>query len=270
MEDYLMAPTPHSPLSANIEGRIALVTGSTSNIGRMTAFVLAEAGASVVVTGRRSELIESAVETIRSAGGRAHGVVADMARIEDIDRLFDETMRVFGPLNILVNNAGTRDTHGSPLEFDDARVRKILDVDLVAPILCSLRATRVMAQNGGGVIVNVTSVGGSVRAHDNNLIYDIAKGGLDAMTRALAVDLGPHGIRVNAIGPGTTRDTPPEGRGQDLPLRRGGTPEDQAWAILYLVSDAARYVTGQILYVDGGLTSQLRPPEGARSSRGGY
>jgi 3-oxoacyl-[acyl-carrier protein] reductase len=255
-----MLASPSRPLVADLGGRVAIVTGSTSGIGRGTALVLAEAGAKVVVNGRRAHLVESAVREIRAQGGEAHGVVADLARIGEIDRLFAETAAVFGPVRILVNCAGLVDTRGQPLEFTDARVEEILAVNLRAPLLCALRAARVMAAHGGGCIVNVSSVGASQRAHHRNAIYDTAKGGLDGMTRALAVDLGPLGIRVNAIGPASTRELPPEGRGQDLPLRRGGTPEDQAWAILYLVSDAARFVTGQVLYVDGGLIAQLRSP----------
>jgi len=257
-----------SPLRVDLRGRTAIVTGAAGMIGGATARLFAACGATVVASDVDGAGLRRTLDAIDAAGGRAHGVVADLASLADIDRLFAEAARVFDPLHILVNaGAIVWETEGAPLDFDDARVERILAVNLRAPLLCALRAARVMAEHGGGVIVSLTSVGGSQRAHHRNSIYDTAKGGIDGMTRALATDLGPLGIRVNAVGPAATTAEPPLGRGQDLPLRRGGTPDDQAWAILYLVSDAARFVSGQILYVDGGLMAQLRSPEGAPSSQ---
>jgi len=255
------------PLTTDLRGRTAIVTGAGGAIGGATARTLAQSGAQVVATDRRAEPLAAVVDAIVGQGGRAHAVTADMASVADIDRLFAEAQRTAGPLRILVNCAALVDTTGAALDFDDARVDEILAINLRAPLLCALRAARLMAAHGGGVIVTVTSVGGSQRAHHNNLVYDVTKGGLDAMTRALATDLGPSGIRVNAIAPAATTTDPPEGRGADLPLRRGGAPEDQAWAVLYLVSDAARFVTGHILHVDGGLMAQLRSPVGAATSQ---
>ena len=254
------------PINADLGGRIALVSGAGGLIGRAICLVLARAGAHVLATDVADAALTETVRQIQAAGGTAHGVVADMASPADIDRLFAETQRLLGPLRILVDCAADVDTLGFPTtDFDDARVDRILGVNLRAPLLCAIRAARVMADHGGGAIVNLTSVGGSQRAHHTNLVYDVTKGGLDAMTRALATDLGPLGIRVNAVGPAAVTPAPPEGRGADLPLRRGGTAEDQAWAVLYLASDAARFVTGQILYVDGGLMAQLRWPEGRQA-----
>lgn len=224
--------------------------------------MLAKNGASVVVHGRNDADVRRVVEEISADGGTAYGCAGDLAALSTLDELI-RTATSHGGLDILVNNGAVTDTFGPTLDVTDARVDEILAVNLRGTILLSLRAARVMAKRGSGAIVNLTSVGGSQRAHFDNAIYDATKGGIDGLTRALAVDLGPLGIRVNAVGPAGTNDLPPEGRGQELPLRRGGTPEDVADAVLYLVSDAARFVTGQVLYVDGGLSAQLRSPSAA-------
>lgn len=224
--------------------------------------MLAKNGASVVVHGRKDADVGRVVDEIKADGGTAYGLAGDLAEAATLDELI-RTATSRGGLDILVNNGAVTDTFGPFLEVTDARVDEILAVNLRGTILLSLRAARVMAKRGRGAIVNLTSVGGSQRAHFDNAIYDATKGGIDGLTRALAVDLGPLGIRVNAVGPAGTNDLPPEGRGQELPLRRGGTPEDVAGAVLYLVSDAARFVTGQVLYVDGGLSAQLRSPSAA-------
>jgi len=250
-------------VQVDLSGRCAIVTGSTRAIGRGIAQVLAKNGARVVVHGRTEADVQRVVDEIAAQGGTAYGCVGDLADVATLDALVRTASSQGGGLDILVNNGAVTDTFGPFLEVTDARVDEILTVNLRGTILLSLRAARVMAKRGAGAIVNVTSVGGSQRAHFDNAIYDATKGGLDGLTRALAVDLGPLGIRVNAVGPAGTNELPPEGRGQELPLRRGGTPEDVAGAVLYLVSDAARFVTGQVLYVDGGLSAQLRSPSAA-------
>ena len=250
-------------MQVDLGGRCAIVTGSTRAIGRGIALLLSRNGARVVVHGRKDADVRRVVAEIAASGGTAYGCAGDLADVATLDRLVQTAVSHGGGLDILVNNGAATDTFGPFLEVTDARVDEILAVNLRGSILLALRAARVMAKHGRGSIVNLTSVGGSQRAHFDNAIYDATKGGLDGLTRALAVDLGPLGIRVNAVGPAGTNDLPPEGRGDELPLRRGGTPEDVAGAVLYLVSDAARFVTGQVLYVDGGLSAQLRSPSAA-------
>ncbi len=250
-------------MQVDLSGRCAIVTGSTRAIGRGIALALARNGAQVVVHGRADGDVRQVVDAIEAKGGKAYGCVGDLAELATLDALVHTATSRGGRLDILVNNGAATDTFGPFLDVTDARVDEILAVNLRASILLARRAAQVMATRGRGAIVNLTSVGGSQRAHFDNAIYDATKGGLDGLTRALAVDLGPLGIRVNAVGPAGTNDLPPEGRGQELPLRRGGTPEDVAAAVLYLVSDAASFVTGQVLYVDGGLSAQLRPPSAA-------
>ena len=250
-------------MQVDLSGRCAIVTGSTRAIGRGIALALARNGAAVVVHGRKEADVRRVTDEIGAAGGTAYPCAGDLADVATLDALVRTATTRGGGLDILVNNGAVTDTFGPSLDVTDARVDEILAVNLRGTILLSLRAARLMAKRGRGAIVNLTSVGGSQRAHFDNAIYDTTKGGLDGLTRALAVDLGPLGIRVNAVGPAGTNDLPPEGRGQELPLRRGGTPEDVAGAVLYLVSDAARFVTGQVLYVDGGLSAQLRSPSAA-------
>lgn len=256
-------------MQVELSGRVAIVSGSTRGIGRAVARTLAAHGARVVVHGRTQGAADTVAAQIRDSGGTAHPYAGDLGTTAAVDGIIASALGAFGTIDILVNNAALTATFQPALEFTDQRIDEILAVNLRGPILLALRAARWMAAHGGGSIVNLTSVGGSQRAHFDNAIYDATKGGLDGLTRALAVDLGPLGIRVNAVGPGAVTDAAPaETRGSDLPLRRGGTPENVADAVLYLVSDAASFVSGQILYVDGGLMAQLRSPRGATSSQG--
>jgi NAD(P)-dependent dehydrogenase (short-subunit alcohol dehydrogenase family) len=254
-------------MRADLTGRCAVVTGSTRGIGKEIARTLAANGARVIVHGRQADDVRGVVAEIAARGGTAHGCSGDLAQTATLDALVRTAVDAAGGLDILVNNGALTDTFEPFLEISDARAEEILKVNLRAAVLLTKRVAAAMKRRGGGAIVNITSVGGSQRAHFDNAVYDVAKGGLDALTRALAVDLGVFGIRVNAVGPAATSELPPEGRGQELPLRRGGTPSDVANAVLYLVSDEAAFVTGQILYVDGGLSAQLRSPSAAATQK---
>ena len=251
----------------------SIVSPTTFAARRRTIYVFSMRGDSVerIALGGSSQggvytAVRSTQAAAGPAGGRAERCVGDLGSAVTLDALV-ETAGGLGGIDILVNNGALTATFGPVLEVSDDRVDEILGVNLRSAVLLSLRAARVMAAKKRGSIVNLTSVGGSQRAHHDNAIYDVTKGGLDALTRALAVDLGPAGIRVNAVGPAATTDAPAPGRAQDTPLRRGGVPADVAAAVLYLVSDDAAFVTGQILYVDGGLSAQLRSPAGAASSQ---
>lgn len=254
-------------MRADLTGRCAVVTGSTRGIGKEIVRTLAASGARVVVHGRQADDVRRVVDEIAAQGGTACGCTGDLADVATLDALVRTALDEAGGLDILVSNGALTDTFEPFLDISDARVDEILGVNLRAAVLLARRAAAAMKLRGGGAIVNITSVGGSQRAHFDNVVYDVAKGGLDGLTRALAVDLGVFGIRVNAVGPAATNELPPEGRGQELPLRRGGTPSDVANAVLYLVSDAASFVTGQILYVDGGLSAQLRSPSAAATQK---
>lgn len=252
----------------DLAGQVAIVTGSTGLIGSAIAVVLGASGASLVVHGTDEGRVEAAARAHRDNGVPALGVAGDATDTETARRLVDAAVTRFGRVDMLVNNAGMTHTYGEFLTYPEDMIDRVLRVNLRGPLVLSqLAATRMVAQGPGGRIVHITSVGGSQRAHSQNAVYDTTKGGLDALTRALATELGPLGIRVNAVGPAEISGDPPVPRGADLPLRHGGMAHDVAEAVRFLVSDAAAFVTGQILYVDGGLMAQLRSP--AAPSRNG-
>ncbi|MBE3070656.1 MAG: SDR family oxidoreductase, partial [Planctomycetes bacterium] len=204
-------------------------------------------------------------------GVDAFFTAADLATPEGARCVFDAAVERFGRIDLLVNNAAH--LHSRPiLELDEAEYRQSFEGNVRMVYGLSLLAARHMAAghmaaSGGGVIINISSVGG-LRAHRGLAGYDASKGAIDALTRSMALDLAPHGIRVNAVAPGLTLKGPvrPEWAEKvqravsGIPLGRGGTPEDVGAAVAFLASDAGSYITGQVLYVDGGLTAQLTPP----------
>lgn len=246
-------------MTPEFQDRVIIVTGATGSIGAATVHHFLAAGATVVATDRHPAALN---ELAGSLGERCITVAADLLDGDAVTRILAAAQHAGGP-HILVNNAGLTDTFGETLDATLDDWDHIFHVNLRSAFELSLCAARHWtARSMPGVIVNVTSAGAQ-RAHHNNAIYDAAKGGTDALTRALAVDLGPRGIRINAVAPAAVPQTgrPATGRpGQDLPLRCGGDPRDVAHAIAFLSSDAARFITGQILAVDGGLLAQLRSP----------
>lgn len=243
---------------APLAGRVALVTGSSRNIGRAIALALAREGAAVMVNARASsDAGVRVVAEITSAGGRAAFQAADVSRPSDVDALVAATVAAFGRLDILVNNASVRRERAfDALGFDEWK--EILGVTLDGAFLCSRAALTHLAASGGGAIVNIGGLsahtGAAGRAH-----VVAAKAGLVGLTRALAHDLAPHQVTVNCVSPGliqTTRDssTPaPAHHAVHAPIiGRRGTPEEVAEAVLFLCGPAARYITGQVIHANGG------------------
>ena len=194
-------------------------------------------------------------------------VVADLTREGDLDRVFEQAAQANGAVDLLVNNAAVLERR-RVLDEHTALVDLALATNVRAPYLCSVRAAHAMADAGRGSIVNLSSVG-ATRAHHRGMPYDVTKGAIDALTRAMAIDLWEYGIRVNAVAPGVThtyRTDPDVGSPgyrateERIPLRRFGTVGDVAAAVAFLASDDASYITGQVLHVDGGITAQLSPP----------
>jgi 3-oxoacyl-[acyl-carrier protein] reductase len=246
---------------SNLNGKVALVTGASKGIGAAIAKALAAAGASVVVNDASDKAgADKAVAAITKAGGKAAVVQADMSKAADVTRLFTEAKQAFGKLDILVNNAGVF-KFSSLDEVEPAEFHRQFDVNVLGPILASREAARHFGPEGGSII-NVSSVA-STASFAGSVVYAATKGALDAVTRVLAAELGPRGIRVNTLAPGMveTEGTHTAGFiGGDFykaaiaatPLGRIGQPEDIAKIAVFLASDASGWVTGERIMAAGG------------------
>jgi NAD(P)-dependent dehydrogenase (short-subunit alcohol dehydrogenase family) len=241
----------------DLANQVVLVTGAGHGIGRAIAERFAREGARVAVNDVDAA---RAGEVAAAIGGVA--VAADVSSKPEVDVMFDRVTSEFGRLDVLVNNAGNIYAARHFLEGDEKWWDAVLGVNLKGAYLCSLRAAHMMARERHGLIINVSS-GGATRAHRGNVAYDASKGGIEAMTRAMALDLAPYGIRVNALVPGLIRtydiaDAIADERGRVVPMGRLGTPEDLAGPAVFLATDDARYITGASLVVDGGVLVQQR------------
>ncbi len=246
----------------SLNHKVVLVTGAAGGIGRAIAERFAGAGARVVVNDIDPSAAAGVVEAIVAAGGSAVAAPADVSDSAQVATMFDTLVTEYGDIDVLVNNAGLVSPMLHFFEADEAWWRRIIDVNLTGHFLCSHVAARMMAKAGGGCIINMSS-GGATRAHRAFTAYDATKGGIEALTRAMALDLGPYGIRVNALMPGSI-DTSGLGladrklRGENVPLGRIGEPIDMTGAALFLASDDASYITGDVIKVDGGMLAQQR------------
>ena len=253
-----------------LEGKVAVVTGSSTGIGKGTALRFAREGASVVINGRRADRVHETAEEVRQAGGTVLEVSCDVTNAGDVDGLFEQTLKEFGKVDILVNNAVTpvnMGERGPFLKMSAEGWHAFMQANLGALFSCTQAAAKSMArQEIHGSIINISTIGAS-RAHRYTIAYDSMKGAIDSFTRAVAVDLGPWGIRVNAIRPGPIMNekrpnwgAPRPQPNAHVPLGRMGYPEDVAWAAVFLAADDAGFVTGQTFEVDGGLLAQARLP----------
>jgi 3-oxoacyl-[acyl-carrier protein] reductase len=244
--------------SPRFAGKVVLVTGAGHGIGRAIAERFSAEGALVAV----NDLHEDRAHEVAAGIPEAIGIAADVSSKAQVDMLFDRLLDRFGTIDVLVNNAGDIYAARHFLEGDEAWWDHVLGVNLKGAFLCSLRAAHVMARKRSGSIIHMSS-GGATRAHRGNVAYDASKGGIEAMTRAMALDLAPYGVRVNAVVPGLIRtydidDALAAERGQVVPMGRLGDSEDLAGPTVFLATEDARYMTGACLVVDGGVLVQQR------------
>ncbi|GAA4846631.1 SDR family oxidoreductase [Luteimicrobium xylanilyticum] len=247
-------------MTQRLQGRTALVTGSTSNIGRAIATALAAEGAHVAVSGRDEDRGRAVVDAVRAAGGTADFVRADLDGSSAASRdLAERALDVLGGrVDVLVNNAGIFPLH-STADADDALVDRVLAVNVKAPFFLTQALVPSMAAAGGGVVINLGSWVARL-ALPSSPVYSSSKGAVETLTRAWSAELAPQNIRVNAISPGVVRDSEPDGHDTleaimaGTPAGATGRPEAIAAAAVYLASDDAAFVHGTVLDVDGGRT----------------
>ena len=252
-------------MTVSLEGKMALVTGASKGVGKGIALELARCGCDVAVnynTDRNGA--EATVREIEALGRRAFAIQASVNNGADVNRLFEEVLKQFPTLHLHVNNAGIQ-TWKPLLELEEDEWDAVLDTNLKGTFLCTQQAGRHMKENGGGVVVNIGS-GCNKLAFPRLVNYTASKGGIEMFTKVAAVELGKHKIRVNCVAPGAIEieRTKDESGGKDYgqtwseltPLGRVGVPLDVGRAVAWLASEGAEFVTGQTIWVDGGLFSR--------------
>ena len=243
-------------------GKVAIVTGAGKGVGVGIATWLADAGADVVVTSRTLSDLEKVVSDIEATGRKALAIPGDVSRAADVNRVVDGAIKHFGKIDILVNNAAIFPSY-SFLEITEQQWQQVQDINIKGMFLfCQAVARQMVKQGKGGKIVNIASIEGEFPLTAGRVHYHASKGAVINFTRGLAKELAEYKINVNAIAPGMT-DTPglqtamggwkPDAITGRIPLGRLGTPDDIAKTVLFMASDAAEYVTGALLFVDGGL-----------------
>jgi 3-oxoacyl-[acyl-carrier protein] reductase len=241
----------------DLKAQVALVTGASRGIGAATAKALAAAGAHVIVNYKTSaDRAKEVVDAIRSAGGSAEPMCFDISIETEVAGAIGQIMAAHQRLDILVNNAGIS-KDALFLRVKPEMVNEMIDVNIKGSFFCTFHAARYMIKQRCGKIVTVSSIVG-LGGNPGQIVYATTKAGLIGMTKSFAKELGPRGIRVNAIAPGLVDTEMTEGidRGaiiKDIPLRKIGSPDEVAGVILFLCSDLSAYVTGQVVVVDGGL-----------------
>lgn len=252
--------------SSRLQGKVAIVTGAATGIGQAIAIRFAREGASVVVDHIGAAAVAQATERAISAfGGKCIAVTADVSKPNEVQHLIDATVTAFGRLDIVVNNAGI-EKKAAFVDYPLATLQSILAVNLIGPFLVAQAAARRMiAQGGGGRLINISSVHEDLPMPGNSA-YCTSKGGLRMLARTIAVELAPHGITVNNIGPGavfTPIDADVESKPEmekalmsEIPLGRWAKPEEIAGLATYLASDEAAYITGATYFIDGGMLRQ--------------
>jgi dehydrogenase/reductase SDR family protein 4 len=250
----------------SLKGKVALITGGSRGIGRAIALAFAEAGANLVVSSRnkRPPELEKVVEEIQAKGGKALAIPAHVGKKEDVQKAVQKTLKEYGRVDILVNNAGVNPVLSTLVELEEEAFEKVFEVNLKGAFLMSKAVTKEMIKQGGGRIINISSISGLRARADGTGAYCISKAAMNMMTQVMARELAQYNILVNAIAPGSIKTefsrvnwTDPERRAQrirEVELRRFGEPEEVTGLALFLASEASSFVTGEIIRVDGGQT----------------
>ena len=243
---------------------VVLITGALTGIGRATALAFARQGASVVVSGRHDDAGGALANELRSLGGEAEFVRADVRREEDVSALIDQTVKRFGRLDVAVNNAGTEGKPGPMTEQTPGSYAATFDTNVLGVVLSMKHELRVMQRQGFGSIVNISSTMGS-RGAPNASLYVASKHAVEGLTKSAALEAADFGVRVNAIAPGPVETAMLDrftgsadrkaGMVAGIPMKRAGRADELADAILFAASDKASFITGQIISVNGGRTA---------------
>jgi len=250
----------------SLKDKVAIVTGGSRGIGRAISLAFAEAGADLVVSSRnrRPPELERVAEEVRALGRKALAIPAHVGKRGDVDNLVQKALQGFGRVDILVNNAGANPVLSSMIDLEEEAFEKVLEVNLKGAFLMSQAVAKQMVKQGGGRIINISSVSGLRARDDKTGAYCISKAGMNMMTQVMARELAPQNILVNAIAPGSIKTdfsrinwTDPERKAQrirEIELRRFGEPEEVVGIALFLASAASSFMTGEIIRVDGGQT----------------
>lgn len=253
-------------MSGQFAGKVALVTGGASGIGRVTALALAKEGTKVTVADVSVEGGEATAKMITDAGGQAIFTKTDVTKSGEVEGMVKETIKKFGRLDFALNNAGIDGIRARTADYPEEVWRQVIDIDLTGVFLCLKHELPVMVKQKSGVIVNLSSVAG-VTGFPGHAAYTAAKHGVIGLTKTAAIDYAKVGIRVNAVCPAYTRtpmvtrmlESHPEFEAKlidRVPLKRLGTAEEIAQAVIYLFSDAAAFITGHSLVLDGGIVAE--------------
>ncbi len=247
-----------------LAGKVALVTGTSRGLGRGIALGLARHGADLVLTSRKLDLNQELAEEIRAMGRRALPLATDIMKVAEIYAAVDKAVDEFGAIDILVNNAGTNPIRNAAVEVEEWSWDKILDTNLKGLFFFSQAVARHMIPRGKGRIINISSAAAAAGTPLGS-VYGASKAGVNHLTRTLALELAPYKINVNTLGPSffevglseyiTKSPELTEAIVSRTPLGRMGKPDELAEAVAYLASDAADFITGQIIYIDGGWTA---------------
>jgi dehydrogenase/reductase SDR family member 4 len=244
-----------------LRDQVAIVTGASRGIGRAIAELFAREGAAVVICGRKQEPLDQVAQELGGLSGRIVPIACHVGRLEDLERMVDRVTRELDKIDILVNNAGTNIAQGPALEMTDAQFDKMVEVNLKSAYRLTRLVAPGMCERGSGSVINIASIAG-IRPQFQSLLYSMTKAALIMLTQSYALELGPRGVRVNAIAPGLVETTlseyywKDESRFQPLmerqPIKHLGQPMEIAEVALMLASGGASYLTGQTIVADGG------------------